>query len=216
MEEKKVKIEVSRLALVFIILFGLSLLIWSFVIGVWVGTKIEKRAQKEEVVLEQPVPSQAPSTPPVVLSNETTPPKSAPPVSNETVPPTPVKISPPPSSEKPVKEEIAKKEAPVEQKKEAKYQKKEVAKIATQIKETPTVFYSVQIGAFSKKEIAEKLKDTAIFKGYKAFIKEYKTNGEILYKVYVGKYSTKEEAKKYITQIAKDLNVEHPFVTEIK
>jgi len=216
MEEKKVKIEVSRLALVFIILFGLSLLIWSFVIGVWVGTKIEKKAQKEEIVLEQPVPSQAPSTPPVVLSNETTPPKSAPPVSNETVPPTPVKISPPPSSEKPVKEEIAKKEVPVEQKKKAKYQKKEVAKIATQIKEIPTVFYSVQIGAFSKKEIAEKLKDTAISKGYKAFIKEYKTNGEILYKVYVGKYSTKEEAKKYITQIAKDLNVEHPFVTEIK
>ena len=124
MEEKKVKIEVSRLALVFIILFGLSLLIWSFVIGVWVGTKIEKKAQKEEIALEQPVPSQAPSTPPVVLSNETTPPKSAPPVSNETVPPTPVKISPPPSSEKPVKEEIAKKEVPVEQKKKAKYQKK--------------------------------------------------------------------------------------------
>ncbi|AEH23605.1 Sporulation domain-containing protein [Thermodesulfobacterium geofontis OPF15] len=215
MEEKKVKIEVSRLALVFIILFGLSLLIWSFVIGVWVGTKIEKKAQKEEIVLEQPVPSQAPSTPPVVLSNETTPPP-APSVSNETTPPAPVKISPPPSSEKPVKEEIAKKEVPVEQKKKAKYQKKEVAKIATQIKEIPTVFYSVQIGAFSKKEIAEKLKDNAISKGYKAFMKEYKTNGEILYKVYVGKYSTKEEAKKYITQIAKDLNVEHPFVTEIK
>jgi cell division septation protein DedD len=215
MEEKKVKIEVSRLALVFIILFGLSLLIWSFVIGVWVGTKIEKKAQKEEIVLEQPVPSQAPSTPPVVLSNETTPPP-APSVSNETTPPAPVKISPPPSSEKPVKEGIAKKEVTVEQKKEAKYQKKEVAKIATQIKETPTVFYSVQIGAFSKKEIAEKLKDTAISKGYKAFMKEYKTNGEILYKVYVGKYSTKEEAKKYVTQIAKDLNVEHPFITEIK
>ena len=215
MEEKKVKFEVSKLALVFIILFGLSLLIWSFVIGVWVGTKIEKKAQKEEIALEQPVPSQAPSTPPVVLSNETTPPP-APSVSNETTPPAPVKISPPPSPEKPVKEEIAKKELPAEQKKEAKYQKKEVAKIASQIKETPTVFYSVQIGAFSKKEIAEKLKDNAISKGYKAFIKDYKTNGEILYKVYVGKYSTKEEAKKYVTQIAKDLNVEHPFITEIK
>uniref|UniRef100_A0A7V6CDM1 SPOR domain-containing protein n=1 Tax=Thermodesulfobacterium geofontis TaxID=1295609 RepID=A0A7V6CDM1_9BACT len=214
MEEKKVKIEVSKLALVFIILFSLSLLIWSFVIGVWVGTKIEKKAQKEEIALEQPAVSSSPEVPPTVLSNETVP--SAPSVSNETVPPTPVKISPPPSLEKPVKEEIAKKELPEEQKKEAKYQKKEVAKIASQIKETPTEFYSVQIGAFSKKEIAEKLKDTAISKGYKAFIKDYKTNGEVLYKVYVGKYSTKEEAKKYVTQIAKDLNVEHPFITEIK
>jgi len=216
MEEKKVKFEVSKLALVFIILFGLSLLIWSFVIGVWVGTKIEKKAQKEEVALEQPSVSQAPSTSPVVLSNETVPSAPVPSVPNETIPPAPVKVSPPLSPEKPVKEEIAKKELPAEQKKEAKYQKKEVAKIASQIKETPTVFYSVQIGAFSKKEIAEKLKDNAISKGYKAFIKDYKTNGEILYKVYVGKYSTKEEAKKYITQIAKDLNVEHPFITEIK
>ena len=37
MEEKKIKIEISKLALVFIILFSLSLLVWSFVIGVWVG-----------------------------------------------------------------------------------------------------------------------------------------------------------------------------------
>uniref|UniRef100_A0A7V4N3E9 SPOR domain-containing protein n=1 Tax=Thermodesulfobacterium geofontis TaxID=1295609 RepID=A0A7V4N3E9_9BACT len=212
MEEKKVKFEISKLALVFIILFGLSLLIWSFVIGVWVGTKIEKKAQKEEIALEQPAVSQAPSTPPVILSNETAPPL----VSNETVSPAPGKISLPPSPEKPIKEEVAKKELPEEQKKEAKYQKKEVAKIASQIKEAPTIFYSVQVGAFSKKEVAEKLKDTAISKGYKAFIKDYKTNGEILYKVYVGKYSTKEEAKKYVTQIAKDLNVEHPFITEIK
>lgn len=212
MEEKKVKIEVSKLALVFIILFGLSLLIWSFVIGVWVGTKIEREAKKEEVALEQPTVSPGPITPPATISNETTLP-STPSVSNETIPPSPVKITPP--TEKPAKEESVKKEIPAEAKKPAQYQKKEVAKIASQIKETAP-FYSIQIGAFSKKDVAEKLKDTAITKGYKAFIKDYKANGEILYKVYVGKYSSKEEAKRYISQIAKDLNVEHPFITEIK
>lgn len=214
MEEKKVKIEVSKLALVFIILFALSLLIWSFVIGVWVGTKIEKETKKEEIAFEQPTISQEPVTPSTTLSNETVPP--APSVSNETVPSSPVKIAPLPSTEKPTKEELAKKEVVIEQKKPAEYQKKEVAKIASQIKETSTPFYSIQIGAFSKKEVAEKLKDTAIFKGYKAFVKDYKTNGEILYKVYVGKYSTREEANKYLSQIVKDLNVEHPFITEIK
>ena len=214
MEEKKVKIEVSKLALVFIILFALSLLIWSFVIGVWVGTKIERETKKEEIAFEQPTISQGPVTPSTTLSNETVPP--APSVSNETVPSSPVKIASPPSTEKPAKEELTKKEVVIEQKKPAEYQKKEVAKIASQIKETSTPFYSVQIGAFSKKEVAEKLKDTAIFKGYKAFVKDYKTNGETLYKVYVGKYSTREEANKYLSKIVKDLNVEHPFITEIK
>jgi len=204
MEEKKVKIEISRLALVFIILFGLSLLVWSFVIGVWVGTKIGAKPEKE-IAMEQPPVIQGPVTPPSSVSNETVPPS---PVSNETVPPSPVKITPPA-----VKEPV---EKAAEEKKRVEYKKKEIAKIASEIKKTETSFYSLQIGAFSNKEIAEKLKNTAESKGYQAFIKEYQVNGKLLYKVYVGKYPTKEEAQKYISQIASTLKVEKPFVVEIK
>lgn len=202
MEEKKVKIEISKLALVFIILFGLSLLVWSFVIGVWVGTKISAKAEKEEIAMEQTTISQ--TMPP----EETI---SPPPVTNETVPPAPIKVTPPST----VKEPIEKKEA-VEEKKQPEYKKKEIAKIASQIKKEPTSFYSLQIGAFSNKEIAEKLKNEATAKGYDAFIKGIKSNGTFLYKVYVGKYSTREEANKYISKIAKDLKVEKPFIVEIK
>lgn len=198
MEEKKIKIEISKLALVFIILFSLSLLVWSFVIGVWVGIKIGSKSKKEEIALKQPtIPQESISTQPSIL--------------NETVaPPSPVKITPP------VKKESIKKRTLIEHKKLPKYQKKEVAKIASQIKKPVSLFYSLQIGAFSKKESAEKLKNIAKAKGYEAFIKESKLNGKILYKVCIGKYSTITEAKKYISQITKDLKVKKPFVIKIK
>jgi len=198
MEEKKIKIEISKLALVFIILFSLSLLVWSFVIGVWVGTKIGSKSKKEEIALKQPtIPQESISTQPSI--------------SNETVaPPSPVKITPP------VKKESIKKGTLIEHKKLPKYQKKEVAKIASQIKKPVSLFYSLQIGAFSKKESAEKLKNIAKAKGYEAFIKESKLNGKILYKVCIGKYSTITEAKKHISQITKDLKVKKPFVIKIK
>ena len=198
MEEKKIKIEISKLALVFIILFSLSLLVWSFVIGVWVGIKIDSKSKKEEIALKQPtIPQESISTQLSIL--------------NETVaPPSPVKITPP------VKKESIKKRTLIEHKKLPKYQKKEVAKIASQIKKPVSLFYSLQIGAFSKKESAEKLKNIAKAKGYEAFIKESKLNGKILYKVCIGKYSTITEAKKYISQITKDLKVKKPFVIKIK
>ena len=198
MEEKKIKIEISKLALVFIILFSLSLLVWSFVIGVWVGTKIGSKSKKEEIALERPTISQEPIS-------------TQPPISNETVAPSSVvKITPP------VKKESIKKGTLIEHKKLPKYQKKEVAKIASQIKKPVSLFYSLQIGAFSKKESAEKLKNIAKAKGYEAFIKESKLNGKILYKVCIGKYSTITEAKKHISQITKDLKVKKPFVIKIK
>lgn len=203
MEEKKIKIEISKLALVFIILFSLSLLVWSFVIGVWVGIKIGSKSKKEEIALEQPtMPQESISTQPSIL--------------NETVaPPSPVKITPSVKKES-TKKESTKKRTLIEHKKLPKYQKKEVAKIASQIKKPVSLFYSLQIGAFSKKESAKKLKNIAKAKGYEAFIKESKLNGKILYKVCIGKYSTVTEAKKHISQITKDLKVKKPFVIKIK
>ena len=198
MEEKKIKIEISKLALVFIILFSLSLLVWSFVIGVWVGTKISSKSKKEEIALEQPTIPQEPIFTQPSIPNETVAPSS------------PVKITPP------VKKESTKKRTLIEHKKLPEYQKKEVAKIASQIKKSVGPFYSLQIGAFSKKESAEKLKNIAKAKGYEAFIKESKLNGKLLYKVCIGKYSTVTEAKKHISQITKDLKVKKPFVIKIK
>ncbi|MCD6490125.1 MAG: SPOR domain-containing protein [Thermodesulfobacterium sp.] len=188
MEEKKVKIEVSRLALVFIILFGLSLLVWSFVIGVWVGTKIGGETKKEEIAMESPNASyeQEKVAPPLLISNKTAPPA--------------VKVTPPSKEEK----------------KTTEYQKKEVSKIASQIKEVTPPYYSIQIGAFSKKEMAESFKNKAKLKGLGAFMKESKENGKVLYKVYVGKYLTREEAKKHISQVAKVLNIKKPFIVKIK
>lgn len=57
MEEKgkKVKIEVSKLTLVFIFLFGLCLLIWTFIFGAWVGSKIGGKKEKLEIVTEKPI-----------------------------------------------------------------------------------------------------------------------------------------------------------------
>lgn len=220
MEEKKVKIEVSRFALVFIILFALSLLIWSFVIGVWIGTKME--SNRKEVTLEEPgvsykeeahLPSaSAPTSAPGPTPTPTTP---APSEANKTTP-TPsseVKNIPPVTPEKPTSE----KPKVREEKKIIRYQDKEVAKIASQIKKpTSPSYYSIQIGAFSQKEIAESLKNKAKSEGFETFIKESKENGKVLYKVYIGKYSTKEEAKKYLSNIEKSLNIKEPFVVEIK
>ncbi len=197
-KEKKVKIEISKMALIFTILFSLSLLIWSFVIGVWVGTKIGVKPEKEEIAMEEEG----------ISFNESVPSRSA--ISNETLPPPSVKITPPPViKETPEKKSTSisttkkteKKKGLTAHKKPIKYQKP---------------FYSIQIGAFSKKEIALRFKKMAKAKGYYCFMRKLRSNGKVLYKVYVGKYSTRDQAKNFLSKIAKNLNVEKPFVVKIK
>lgn len=206
MEEKKVKIELSKLAFVFIILFSLSLLVWSFVIGVWIGTKIAVKT-KEEVALEPSAPVVENVTVPQVTKENATLPQPS--QTNATVSQ--------PSVEQPsIKKEAAPESTPLQEKKVPEYKRKEVAKLSTEIKKVPISIFTLQIGAFSQKEKAEKIKTLAESKGYEAFIKEIKINGAPLYKVYVGKYSTRGEAEKQIPQIAENLGVTNPFIVELK
>ncbi|MFN4196408.1 MAG: SPOR domain-containing protein [Caldimicrobium sp.] len=52
MDKKKFKFELSFLGILFVILFTLCLLVWTFILGVWIGTKIGGKPQSEEVALE--------------------------------------------------------------------------------------------------------------------------------------------------------------------
>lgn len=212
MEEKKVKIEVSRLAFIFIVLFSLSLLVWSFVIGVWIGTKIAGKT-KEEIALEPSPPVVENVTiPQVAKENATLPPPSE---TNATVSqPSVEKV--PPTEQPSVKKETIPESVPTQEKKIPEYKRKEVAKLSTEIKKMPISFFTLQIGAFSQKEKAEKMKSLAETKGYEAFIKEVKINGTPLYKIYVGKYSTRAEAEKQIPQVSKNLGITNPFIVELK
>lgn len=226
MESKKVKLEISRIALVFIVLFGLCLLVWSFIIGVWVGSKISHK-EETKIALENATPQVPPPPPPplvsgyvpaqnitsqnqtfqVVQANQTL---SNQTIGNQTpvvrvtnqtqVQPKPVPLSPPPK-EKP-KTEITSKQ-------------KEVAKLSSEIKKEEKL-YALQVGAFSSKESAENLKTLAEKKGYKVSIRTVSSENKTLYKVYVGRYSDRVEAEKHISKVANDLGVSNPFVVELK
>jgi cell division septation protein DedD len=221
-KEKKIKIEISKLAFVFIVLVILCLLVWSFIIGVWVGTKIVSK-EEEEIAFEQN--KELVETPPLIsqstsVSNETETSKE---VSDQSklpssVPPTPVPapaIAPKTevSSKKIGAKELEKK---VKKKVTPKYTKKEVAVIASHIKNIKTPYYTLQIGAFSTKKFAKELQELAKNKGYKALIKIFKQpNGKVLYKVFVGKFLTRREAEKYIEKVHKDLGIK-PFIVEVR
>lgn len=56
--------------------------------------------------------------------------------------------------------------------------------------------YTVQVGAFSKKEYAKKLETKLRRKGYKATIQEYAGANGVLHQVRIGAYTTKEAAMK--------------------
>ncbi len=240
MEGKKIKFELSRLALIFVILFALCLLVWTFILGVWIGTKIGGKPVSEEVALEREVrlPSVGnltsnvsdASQAPLVTANET---------SNATQNATSEKqvaeekeeLRQTSETEKkaivkkePVKKEVTKKE---ELKKETEktekkpsYQKKEVAQIAAKVKGEEAVssvgHYSLQVGAFSHKEKAEELKKKAEKMGYFAQIKEANVEGKSMYKVYVGRFGKREEAEQSISEVKAKLGVEKPFIVELK
>ncbi|WP_022854580.1 SPOR domain-containing protein [Thermodesulfobacterium thermophilum] len=229
MEGKKVKIEVSRIALVFIILFGLCVLVWSFIGGVWVGSKLGSKEQ-EKIAAESTSKEELPP-PPLLPSNESaiSPPSSGlnataeKPVdlqknasSQAFVPPS----KPEPKAEAQVIEKEKKQAKPkVSEVKEPSKEKtsisktKEVAKISNQIKQGS---FALQVGAFSQKESAEKLRTLAEKKGYKVTVKAIPSEGKTLYKVYVGRYASREEAEKAATKVASDLGVSKPFAVELK
>lgn len=240
MEEKKVKFELSRLALVFVILFALCILVWTFILGVWIGTKIGGKAQTEEIALEKEKAPQVPSislpangtnaTPTTNVTqsveNETI--KATPSPSKETEVSKPSEVAKQESAEKPkepvkkepVKKDVIKREVRGPEKEKPSYQKKEVAHLAAKVKEEKTAslgeYYALQIGAFAHREKAEELKKKAEKLGYYAQIREATVEGKGLYKVYIGKYESRIKAEEAISEIKAKLGVDKPFIVELK
>ncbi|MGC9109418.1 MAG: SPOR domain-containing protein [Caldimicrobium sp.] len=236
MEEKKIKFELSRLGLVFVVLFALCLLIWTFILGVWIGTKIGGKREGEEIALKSEgiSPSTVTNqTENVTSSTKETQNETALTPGNQTVanltekPKEEVKAQAPATPvEKPVKEESKEpktpKKAEVAKKTEEKqvprkeekpsYTKKEVAQLASHIKEHG---YFIQIGAFSQKDKALALKEKAGREGFTAMIKEINSDGKILYKVLIGGYSSRDEAEKLIGKVKEKLGIEKPFIVEL-
>jgi len=238
MEEKKIKIEVSKVTLIFVILFGLCLLVWTFILGVWVGTKIGEKPREEvalnETAKEKVPVAQAPQVLPSEnlkatnqtlnqIGNQTAA------LTNETaeIPKEPkedikeVKKEVKKEEKKEVKKEVKEKPKKAEAIKpsvseEPKYTKKEVAKIASEIKskETKAGGYFIQVGAFSHREKAISLADKAKKEGLPAEIKEEHTEGKTLFKVLIGGYESREIAEKKLEEVKKKLGIEKPFITK--
>lgn len=78
----------------------------------------------------------------------------------------------------------------------------------------PTVqnnFFKIQVGAFSTKDAAEKVRDNLINNGFSAEILEKQKDNKTLFVVHVGKFKTREEADR-ISDNIKQLGYE-TFVT---
>ncbi len=234
MEEKgkKVKIEISKLTLVFVILFGLCLLVWTFIFGAWIGSKIGGKREKLEIVTEkqvQPISNLTISnftqtnttvaTANVSTHNVTSPSNVT---SNAVVVQKPQeKIIPKKETvySQATKEMSSKKEA-------AKYQKKEVAQIASVIKkeEAPKIsnqtsknsYYTLQVGAFTSINSVETFKEILAKKGYHPLVEKTTIDGKTWYRVYVGKYSSKEEAQKHASEVKNKLGLDKVLIVELK
>lgn len=238
MEERKIKFELSRVALIFVILFGLCVLIWTFILGVWIGTKIGGKAGTEEVAMEKrpEIPTLTPQVTPNATNetrqaaNETTQNQTA--ISHEAVNKTEAKVTQEVKAENVTKEPVkeAKKEVKkdtvvptkmkrestlTEMKEEPQYKKKEVAHLATKIKEEPLGKVTIQVGAFSTREKAEQLTAKIKELGYTAEIREVSQEGKTLYKVYLGRFGSREEATRLFPIIKNKLAVDRPFIVEL-
>jgi cell division protein FtsN len=213
--EKKFKFEVSKLGLVFIVLFALCILIWTFILGVWIGTKIGETPQAETVKLETQ-PAQTLQVPPVKEVSHSENQTNQTQVGNQTASQQVASQVQP--------EEKTKPEAKVEKEKpkpEPKSEPVKTAKVHPQKKVKPQPheegmpFYALQVGAYSKKESAEKAKAEVEKVGFKALIKESTQDGKPIYKVLAGRFENREKAEQYKTMIESTLGVK-PFVVEVK
>lgn len=234
MYEKKIKFELSRVALIFVILFGLCILIWTFILGVWIGTKIGGKPAINDTQIAKK-PELSPITPPVSnLTNTTertespqqnatqspaiTPDNQTKPVAEAT---SPINRTEPKKEQALVERQITekqKKEVTTKPttKEEPKYQRKEVAQLATKIKEEPSGRFTIQVGAFSLKDKAELMRTKIRESGYSAEIREINQEGKTLYKVFLGRFSTREEAEKVLPIVKSKLGVDKPFIVELK
>jgi DedD protein len=208
--EKKFKFDVSKLGLVFIVLF----------LGVWIGTKIGEKPQAETVKLE-PQPAQTPQVPLVKevahSENQTYQPQvgnqtASQQVASQVQPEEKTKLEAKVEKEKP-KPEPKTEKAKTEPVKTAKVHPQE--KVKTQPHQEGMTFYALQVGAYTNKESAEKVKAEVEKMGFKALIKESIQDGKPIYKVLAGRFENREKAEQYKSLIESILGVK-PFVVEVK
>ncbi len=208
---KRIKIEFTKLGFAFAVLFFLLIVLWSFIAGVWVGTKIE--AESEKKVMES-TPF-IPETPPSLVENETQE------VHKEIPPKEESQKSETKINQEEVKKESVKKAQEKKQTRKKLKETEKVEKLAEEIKKSrdivpPISYYTFQIASFTKKSLALKLKRDAEEKGYYAFIGKVKIHKRYYYRVYVGKFISRKEALKHIQQISKDFGVKKPLIVEVR
>jgi cell division protein FtsN len=218
--EKKFKFEVSKLGLLFIVLFALCILIWTFILGVWIGTKIGEKPQFETVKLE-PQPAQTPQVLPVkeVAHSENQTNQAQ--VGNQTAPQQVASQVQPEQQTKPEVKVEREKPTPEPKTEKVKTEPVRTAKVHPQEKVKPQPhqegmpFYALQVGAYSNKESAEKVKAEVERMGFRALIKESIHDGKPIYKVLAGRFENREKAEQYKTMIEATFGVK-PFVVEVK
>ncbi len=206
MAEKKIKIEISKLTFVFVVLFSLCILVWTFIIGIWIGTKMGGKSE-EKIVENYPLIQEQP---PVKGLKENASSGMQPQVQLPKV-----GVTSESSSEVTVQKHGEKAAETVVGK------KKEIAEIASKIKQSkdvvpPASYYSLQIGSFSRRTSAEKVRALAEKKGYYSFIKKAKVREKVVYRVYVGKFKTRAEAQAELPKVAKLFGVKKPLLVEFR
>lgn len=67
-----------------------------------------------------------------------------------------------------------------------------------------TSCFSVQVGAFSKRENAQRLADLLIKKGYDAYIEKTCHGDKLIYRVRVGKFNTRNDAQQEAAELKKE------------
>ena len=212
----KIKIEIGKLTFVFIVVFYLCIWIWTFILGIWVGTKITK-SPEEKIVEKQPLLKED-----LVIKSYKD--KLRKELEQNLL------VQKPFQEMEKLEQEIGLKGISEENIKELKYKetatsseekKKKIDEIAQKIKQTkelvpPISFYSVQIASSSKESSALKLKEIAEKEGYYSFIKKTKVNEKEVYTIFVGKFNTREEAEKELPKISKLFLVKNPMLVEFR
>jgi len=230
-DSKKIKIEMSKIGFVFTLLILVCVFVWSFIIGIWVGTKIASKPE-EVVIKESPSvigetpSSEVPSAKESKSTNQTVP-KVLPPINLPAQPVNKgalkgnqsVKEAVHPKQSTQVKKTVPEKKKTHEAVKAVKTKAHAVRKPHREKKSHKRIhrpYYTVQVGAFTKWSSAKKLEEEFRHKGYHAEIKVFKgAHGKKFYKVFVGVFKRRTEAELEVVKIRREFGIK-AFVVEVK
>lgn len=201
---------VISLFLAFFVVFVLS-----FATGIYVGTKLGGGEQPRIVKKERSAPKQETKRPkreskePVMEESKPLVGRAQPTEERHTeMVERPTKSTPTPI----VKPQKTPSKTTIAKKPQKKTENKKVATLPTTSEKGK---YTVQIGSFTLKELAERRRKDLLSKGYPAFIKKSLVADKgIWYRVRIGTFNTRDEAKKYGEIIkTKEGSVDTVFIT---